>query len=180
MKNLQNYLTDASNLQGGHTEKFYIPETAEDISEILREANEKKTPVTISGARTGLVGGAVPFGGYLVSLEKFTQLNQSRKMKMVERQLCKQAYHVSQISKKKPNHAGFSIHLIPTEWSCQLGGTVATNASGSRSFKYGATRRYVERLEVVLPTGEIINLKRGEVFADADGIIPLPTNTGEK
>jgi len=57
---LQNYLIDASNMQGGHAERLFIPESAAEISEILREANEKKIPVTISGARTGTVGGAIP------------------------------------------------------------------------------------------------------------------------
>ena len=42
----------------------------------------------------------------------------------------------------------------PTEWSCQIGGTVATNASGARSFKYGATRAFVERLEIVQQTAK--------------------------
>ncbi len=36
----------------------------------------------------------------------------------------------------------------PTEWSCQIGGTVATNASGARSFKYGATRNFVKGLKI--------------------------------
>ena len=66
---LQNYLTDASNMQGGHAAKLFIPESAEEIAEILRDANQSKTPVTISGARTGTVGGAIPFGGYVISLD---------------------------------------------------------------------------------------------------------------
>ncbi|HYP51077.1 MAG TPA: hypothetical protein VEQ34_09065, partial [Pyrinomonadaceae bacterium] len=52
---LQNYLTDASNLPGGHAQKLFIPETAAEIAEIVREANKTKTPVTVSGARTGIV-----------------------------------------------------------------------------------------------------------------------------
>ncbi|HEY0659203.1 MAG TPA: FAD-binding protein, partial [Pyrinomonadaceae bacterium] len=70
---LQNYLIDASNLPGGHAEKLFIPETAQEIAEILRDANARKIPVTISGARTGTVGGAIPFGGFLISLEKFNR-----------------------------------------------------------------------------------------------------------
>lgn len=67
----------------------------------------------------------------------------------------------------------------PTEWSCQLGGTVATNASGSRSFKYGSTRRYVERLEIVLPTGDVLKIKRGEIFSDSNGLIAITTDAGK-
>src|SRR5688572_27665296 len=71
---IQNYLTDASNMSGGHAEKLFVPESTADIVEILREANEQKIPVTISGARTGTVGGAVPFGGYVISLERMNKI----------------------------------------------------------------------------------------------------------
>ncbi len=67
----------------------------------------------------------------------------------------------------------------PTEWSCQIGGTIATNASGARSFKYGATREFVEELEIVLANGEILRLKRGENFSK-DGFIELKTANGTK
>src|SRR6185369_5977081 len=50
----------------------------------------------------------------------------------------------------------------PTERGAFLGGTVATNASGARTFKYGPTRNYIERLKVVLASGEIRDLHRGE------------------
>ncbi|MGQ4719379.1 FAD-binding protein, partial [Streptomyces anulatus] len=64
---LENYLIDASNLPGGHAEKLFIPESAGEIAEILKQGNENKIPVTVSGARTGTVGGAIPFGGYIIS-----------------------------------------------------------------------------------------------------------------
>ena len=47
LEEIQAYLTDASNMPGGHAEKLFVPESAEEISEILREANEAKVPVTI-------------------------------------------------------------------------------------------------------------------------------------
>ena len=50
--------------------------------------------------------------------------------------------------------------------SCFLGGTVATNASGARTFKYGPTRNYVQRLKIALATGDMIDLRRGELRAD--------------
>ena len=68
------YLTDASNMPGGHAEKLFVPENEGEIVEILREANEKRIPVTVSGARTGTVGGAVPFGGWVISLEKLNRI----------------------------------------------------------------------------------------------------------
>ncbi len=63
----------------------------------------------------------------------------------------------------------------PTEWSCQIGGTVATNASGARSFKYGATREYVHRIKVALPDGDILVFQRGENRASETGSMLLRT-----
>jgi len=172
---IQNYLTDASNMQGGFAEKLFVPETVAEISEILKEANEKKIAVTVSGARTGTVGGAIPFGGYVISLEKFNKIKSIDK----ENLFATVESGVSLIDFQKAVEAENLFYPPdPTEWSCQLGGTVATNASGARSFKYGATRNFVERLEVVLADGEIVKLKRGKVFSD-NGFIELTTESGK-
>jgi D-lactate dehydrogenase (cytochrome) len=173
---LQNYLTDASNLQGGFADKLFIPENTNEIAEILREANSQKIPVTVSGARTGTVGGAIPFGGYVISLEKFNKIKEVNKEK-----LCAVVESgVSLIDFQKAVEAENLFYPPdPTEWSCQIGGTVATNASGARSFKYGATRNFVERLEIVLANGEILKLKRGEVFSE-NGFIEIETESGTK
>lgn len=171
---LQNYLIDASNMQGGHADKLFIPETSEEIAEILKDANEKKIPVTVSGARTGTVGGAIPFGGFVISLErlnKITEINKAEFFAVVE----------GGVILNDLNKAVEAENLFyppdPTEWSCQIGGTVATNASGARSFKYGATREFVEELEIVLANGEILNLKRGAHISE-NGFIELETESG--
>ena len=173
---LQNYLTDASNLQGGHAEKLFIPENAEEISDILKEAAERKIPVTISGARTGTVGGAIPFGGYVISLEKLNKIktiNKENLTAIVES-------GVLLIDFQKAVEAENLFYPPdPTEWSCQIGGTVATNASGARSFKYGATRNFVQRLKIILPDADLLELKRGQVFAE-NGLVELETESGRK
>jgi D-lactate dehydrogenase (cytochrome) len=172
---LENYLTDASNMPGGFADKLFIPETAEEIAEILKEANEKRIPVTISGARTGTVGGAIPFGGFVVSLERFNKIKEINKDALA-------AVVQSGVALTDLQKAVDAENLFyppdPTEWSCQLGGTVATNASGARSFKYGATRNFVQRLEIVLPTGEILNLRRGE-HVSKDGILEIESAIGK-
>ena len=79
---IQNYLTDASNMPGGHADKLFLPESADEIAEILHDANTQGIPVTIAGARTGTVGGAVPFGGYVVSLERMNRIKSIDREKM--------------------------------------------------------------------------------------------------
>ena len=171
---LENYLIDASNMPGGFSDKLFIPESAAEIAEILKEANEKKIPVTVSGARTGTVGGAIPFGGWVVSLEKFNRIKEiGEDFAVVESGV------ILTDLQKAVEAKNLFYPPDPTEWSCQIGGTVATNASGARSFKYGATRKYVRRLEIILPNGEIVNLKRGEAFAK-DGFIEIATQSGKR
>ena len=174
LDDLQNYLTDASNMQGGFADKLFIPETAAEIAEIIKEANEKGIPVTISGARTGTVGGAIPFGGFLISLEKLNRLKEIGE----DSAIVESGVLLTDLQKAVEAKGKF-YPPDPTEWSCQIGGTVATNASGARSFKYGATRKYVERLEIVLPTGDLLNLRRGECFAK-EGFLELETENGNK
>ncbi|PYT01072.1 MAG: FAD-binding oxidoreductase [Acidobacteria bacterium] len=176
---LENYLTDASNMPGGHAEKLFVPESADDIAQILREANASGTPVTISGARTGTVGGAVPFGGYVISLERMN------KIKSIDRETMTAIVEPGVILgdfQKAVEAEGLFYPPDPTEWSCQIGGTVATNASGARSFKYGATRGFVKVLTVVLAHGRELKISRGEAIStdgqsiEFSGIcIKLPT-----
>jgi len=172
---LTNYLTDASNMPGGHAEKLFIPESTSEIAQILYDANAKKIPVTVSGARTGTVGGAIPFGGYVVSLERLNKIGEINKEAKTVTVGAGVILHDLQ---KAVEAEGLFYPPDPTEWSCQVGGTVATNASGSRSFKYGATRNYVQALKIVLASGDTLNLRRGETVADENGILQIVTEQG--
>src|SRR3982751_4310571 len=156
-EDLENYVNDASSIQGGHAEKLFIPESTEEIQQIVREAHNAGIPVTVSGARTGTVGGAVPFGGYVISMER---LNKIKSIDREKRAAIVQPGVILRDFQKAVDADGLFYPPDPTEWSCQLGGTVATNASGSRSFKYGATRAYVQGLTVVLADGDSLTLSR--------------------
>ena len=68
------YLEDASGLKGGHAERVIVPADEAGVAAALREASAAGIPVTVSGAGTGVAGGRVPFGGWVLSLEKFTRL----------------------------------------------------------------------------------------------------------
>lgn len=175
IEDLHDYLTDASNVEGGHAEKLFLPETTEHLAEILREANEKKLHATVSGARTGTVGGAIPYGGVLISLEKFNRIKEINRENLSATVECGVILNDFQRAVEREN---LFYPPDPTEWSCQIGGTIATNASGARSFKYGATRNFVARLEIVLASGEIVDLRRGENFA-SDGFVRLKTRSGK-
>src|SRR5687768_978050 len=174
---IQNYLTDASNMAGGHAEKLFVPESADEVAETLREANVNSIPVTISGARTGTVGGAVPFGGYVISLERMNRI------KSIDRESMTAVVEPGVILgdfQKAVEREGLFYPPDPTEWSCQIGGTVATNASGARSFRYGATRGFVGGLRVVLASGETLHVTRGTALSADGEPIDLRTESGTR
>jgi len=164
---IQIYLFDASNTKG-YCSEVWIPENIEELSKAVREANEQKLQVTISGNRTGLTGACVPKGGIVISTEKFNsilKINTEEKYAIVEPAVMLSDLQQA-VSDKK-----LLYPPDPTERNCFVGGTVATNASGAGTFKYGATREFVLGLEIILPDGEFLDLKRGEVFADNNLLI---------
>ncbi len=155
---IQNYLTDAANVKG-YCDAVYIPESVEEISEILSNANKEKIPVTISGNGTGLTGGRVPQGGIVISTEKLNkiiEINDEAMYAVVEPGVI-----LSELQSEVRKH-NLLYPPDPTERNCFIGATIATNASGEKTFKYGPTRNFVMELEVILASGEKLKLVRGQ------------------
>ena len=84
-----------------------------------------------------------------------------------------------QISWKKIKNQNRLYPPDPTEDNCFIGGTVATNASGAKTFKYGPTRNYIDELEIVLADGEVLVLKRGQNIANNYNL-KLKTESGKE
>ncbi|MDQ3906955.1 MAG: FAD-binding oxidoreductase [Acidobacteriota bacterium] len=174
---LHSYTTDASNLAGGHAARVVFPETAEEVAEVLRGATEARTPVTVAGAGTGIVGGRVPFGGIVLATDRLNEIKEIVKEDAGGRAVVGAGVVLADL-RRAVESQGLLYPPDPTETSCFVGGTIATNASGARTFKYGPTRRYVKRLEVALATGDVIDIARGDVRADAFGRIRVPLAGG--
>lgn len=158
----ESYLSDAANIKG-NCDKVYFCESEEDIESLVLEANKSLQPITISGARTGLNGGSVPKEGILLSLErmnKILEINTSEGYAVVEPGVSLSSLQ-SEVKK-----VGLFYPPDPTENNCSIGGNVANNASGARTFKYGATREFVREISIILPEGIKINLERGKCFFD--------------
>src|SRR5215472_5798242 len=164
------YLEDASGFRGT-ADRLIVPTDESELAEALREANRDQTPVTIAGAGTGLTGARVPQGGWVVSLEKFTRLDVHPGYADAGAGVLLSEVHAA------AQRSNQFYPPDPTETSASIGGTIATNASGSRSFRYGATRRWLERLRVVLADGSVREFGRGEVIDFDPGAIPLPDVT---
>ncbi|MEM2943480.1 MAG: FAD-binding oxidoreductase [Methanomassiliicoccales archaeon] len=131
------------------------PRTTEEVSQILKLANDSKIPVLARGGGTGLCGSAVPvWGGIVLDMTRMNKIKEIR----VEDLYCVVEPGVV-YDKLNESLAPYGFFFPPTPGSgeaCTIGGMVATNASGMRAIKYGATRDYVLGLEVVLANGDII------------------------
>ncbi len=172
---IQNYLFDASNFKG-FCDAVYFPESADDISQILKDANQNGISVTISGNGTGLTGARVPQGGIVISTEKLNkvvEINEDEKYIIVEPGVI-----LADLQEALKTH-----NLIyppdPTDENCFIGGTMATNASGEKTFEYGPTRDFVLELEIVLANGEKLTLRRGQNFAQ-NSTLTLTSEEGTK
>lgn len=153
----ENYLVDASNFKG-NCEAVYFPESIDELVSLVKEANNNKTKITVAGNRTGLTGACIPQNGIVIATDKLNrilEINQKKFYALVE-----PAVLLSDFQKELKQQNLF-YPPDPTETNCYIGGTVGTNASGAKTFKYGPTRNYVIGLQVVLPDGEVIDLGRG-------------------
>ncbi len=174
---IQDYLSDASYVSGGSASRVMFPETAEDVGKILQAATREKVPVTVSGAGTGTVAGRVPFGGTVIATDKLNQIRDIIRQEGGGRATAEAGVILRDLQNAVEDK-GLIYPPDPTERGCFLGGNIATNASGSRTFKYGPTRNYVEQLKIVLATGEVINIRRGEHHAGEDGLIAFGLPSG--
>jgi len=176
---IQSFLSDASYMREGHADRVLFPENGEEVAEILAAATRDQTPVTVSGAGTGTVAGRVPFGGIVLATDKLNEIKSLVKEGAGGRAVVEAGVVLADFQ-RFVNSEGLLYPPDPTERGCFIGGNIATNASGSRTFKYGPTRNYVERLKIVLATGDVINLRRGELHADSSGRMEIPLESGRR
>lgn len=205
-ENHSSYLSDESRLTHKGAEYLFFPTSEDELSAIFVEMAKRDIKVTISGARTGLVGGAVPNGGAIVSLERLNKIlgvryNSGSKEWLVRAESgvtlsdldnCVMKKNLSDLFESSPDETkGFlkrykesqTVYFYPpdpTEMGATLGGTVSTNASGARTYKYGATRNWVRRLRVMLASGEVLEIPRGKYFATPSGKFTILDSNGNE
>ncbi len=163
------YLTDASGYRGA-ADRLFLPESEAEVAQILREASISKTPVTIAGAGTGVTGGRVPHNGWLLCLERMAKIEINNR-----HALCGPGALLRDLQQAAAPRQFYAPD--PTENGASIGGSIATNASGSRSFLFGPTRSHVRALKVVLASGETLALRRGEKPPFDLPILPAPATT---
>jgi D-lactate dehydrogenase (cytochrome) len=189
-------LRDESSLTGRAVDRVYRPRSGEEAAAVVRMAAKEGARLTVSGARTGIAGGAVPGtdeGGpmhWLLSLERMDRilgwkrdavggLPTVRVQAGVPLSRLTQAIREEGGLPEPPSGGRWMYPVDPTEWTASAGGTIATNASGARSYRYGPTAPWVRALRVVLADGTLLEVGRGEVQAQ-NGRLVWPGAFGDR
>jgi len=171
------WLEDASGMSGGRAERVYLPADEREAADLMAACAARCESLTLAGAGTGLTGARIPFGGSVLATDALGGIRDLRTLPGGGGV----AVVGPAASLADLDAAAAPLGLFygpdPTERSAWMGGTIATNASGSRTFRYGPTRRHVTRLRVALVSGDVIDLPRGRHRAAGDGsfVLPLPS-----
>ncbi len=189
------YLTDESRTSAEGVEAVFFPENPAQLCHAVRICADKNMKISIAGARTGIVGGAVPVESQaVISMERirsvgplhFTERSGDTRFTigagagvvLSELQEALRSTDPRELPWGDDACKSSGMDIInaragklfypvdPTELSAQIGGTIATNASGARSYHYGPTRQWVESLKIVTSFGELIELKRGACISE--------------
>ncbi len=142
----------------GDPEALARPSDEKECAQILAYCNAHQIPVTVCAGRTGMVGGAVATSGLLLSIEKLNKIYD-----IDEESLTATAAPGIFLGdfKDQLNSAGYFYPPSPTSRNeAMLGATVATNATGDNTYKYGPTRKYIRELKLLLADGTARTLRR--------------------
>lgn len=131
------------------------PKTAQEVSLIMKLANENYIAVVPIGGKTGLSGGALSLlHGIGMSMERMNEILEIDERNL---QVTTEPGVITQVLRDAVAEKGLFYPVDPSSMgSCFIGGNIAENSGGARAVKYGVTKDYVLNLEVVLPNGEII------------------------
>lgn len=153
---IEPFNTDWMRKYRGHSRLALRPSTTDQVSKILKYCNDHSLAVVPQGGNTGLVGGSVPvFDEIVLNLGK---LDRIRSFDETSGILVVDAGVILEVA---DNYLAERKHIFPLDLaakgSCQIGGTVATNAGGLRLLRYGSLHGNVLGIEAVLPDGTIVD-----------------------
>jgi D-lactate dehydrogenase (cytochrome) len=146
------FLEDAAHFPGGHADGVIVATSEADVADALRTSRA----ILPIGAQSSLTGGATPMGETILTTSRLNRIEA-----IGDDWVRVQAGVTLADLDAALAAAGKSYPPVPTFMGAFVGGTVATNAAGAATFKYGTTRDWVRALTVVLPDGEVLDVERG-------------------
>ena len=163
------YLADETESRGlrGRADAVVVPETAEEVAEVVSWCYEHGVAIVPRGGGTGFAAGAIPLdGGVVVSLERLTRV---RAFEPLLWRIWVEAGLRTAELRRIVRESGLFFPPDPgAAEQSQIGGNIATNAGGPHAFKYGVTGTWVTGLEAVLAPGQIVSIG-GPIRKDVSG-----------
>lgn len=161
------YLSDTLGRLKGTAAALVFPKSTEEVSAVMKFANDRGLPVTPRGAGTNLVGSTVPHGEGIILdfslMNRVLEIDEDTFTAVVEPGVVLQDFQ------KLVESKGLFYPPDPGEKTATIGGNISTNAGGMRAVKYGVTRDYVRGLELVLSDGRVVMAGTKNV-KDASGL----------
>ncbi|MFC4625661.1 FAD-binding oxidoreductase [Daeguia caeni] len=152
------YMLEQRDLYQGRSPLVLRPGSTEEVAAIMKLASETGTPVVPQGGNTGLVGGQTPDQSGTAIVLSMGRMNRIRSIDTVGNLVTVEAGVILKNLQDAVADAGRLFPLsLGAEGSCQIGGNLGSNAGGTAVLAYGNMRELCLGLEVVLPTGEVLN-----------------------
>ncbi|MGE0463884.1 MAG: FAD-binding oxidoreductase, partial [Vicinamibacterales bacterium] len=166
---VSSFLSDAAHVPGGFAAGVVTPRTEGEVAALVAGA-DRVLPV---GAQSSLTGGGTPRGEVVLSTRALTTIGapDGHSVRVGA------GVPLAELQRTLARH-GLYYPPVPTYDGAFVGGTIATNAAGAATFKYGSTRSWVEALTVVLANGDVLDLARGNVTAAPDGWFEIVFTSG--
>ncbi len=177
-EDLATYAYDGTTTWSHAPDVVVLPTSTEQVSRIMKMANENLVPVTPRGGGTNLSGGSIPIRGGIVlcttRMDRILDINRANLTATVEPGVVLQDFN-NALARE-----GLFYPPDPQSFlGCTIGGTVAENAGGPSCIKYGVTKQYVLGLEIVLPDGYVLNIG-GVTVKNRTGYDLVPLFTGSE
>jgi D-lactate dehydrogenase (cytochrome) len=155
---------DAAHFPDGRLLAVATPTNEAEIVRVLQTSSS----VLAIGAQSSLTGGATPMGDVVLSTSRMNRI-----LDVLGHRVRAQPGVTLTDLDTALRRTGHYYPPAPTFAGAFVGGIVATNAAGAATFKYGATRSWVEALTVVLASGDVLDVERGVTRAHPDGYFEI-------
>jgi len=157
------YECDGLTLHSGEPLAVVLPRSRDEVQQVVRSCREHGVAFVPRGAGTGLSGGALADGGVVIEcsrMNRIVEVNAADRYAIVEPGVVN-----ADLSKATASVGLFYAPDPSSQQVCTIGGNVAENSGGPHTLKYGTTTDHVLALELVLPSGEVVELGSTAGFA---------------
>lgn len=172
------YECDGYTMYKGMPRAVVFVQNTQQVSDVVKCLNKEEVPYIARGAGTGLSGGATPLGGEviisMVKMKRMLQLDLENRKAVVE-----PGYINLKLTQSISDKGYYYAPDPSSQYACTIGGNVAENSGGAHCLKYGVTTNHMLGLEIVLPSGEIVEIGK-EGIPDQPGYDLLGLLTGSE